>query len=231
MPPRWRWSSSAGAAPGVPAQAADAPVPPPVGYRFALGYGYGVGDHSGAFKLRHGTLDTDSAIGSAGGIGGMQSWIDNWLAPDWSIGSEYLLITRTDKARLSLPGGYSILTDPVNGNAGAKLSGHLATINIAYRPALAGWVHPSIGVGLGAGKGEVSAHYALDNDFTGEVDGSVRKRSEIAGMQGFMAIDFDLYDGIYASLVPRAIWVTAHPVGVNQQFLDFSVSGFVGVRF
>lgn len=214
-----------------PPAAASSEVAQPIQFRLAFGGGYGVGDHTGEVRVPGGRLQLASSIGNAGEILTGQAWIDNWLASDWSIGLEYLHLHHRTSAKLSLPHGVSILTDPINGTVGGNLIASIGMLNFAYHPNVSGHVRPFIGGGVGAGYAELTASYYAHSDFFGSLSNSIRLKSPFAGIQGFLGVEFDLFDPIYVSVMPRVIWVDGHPIGVNERYLDFSVSGLIGVRF
>ncbi len=228
----------------APSQAARvAAVPPPttpsvaphrsepVDIRVAVGYGFGISDHAGSIRVLGGALNLHSAIGNSGNVKSLQAWIDNWPLPKWSLGLEYDGIDNQGSAAISLPRGFSILTDPITGETAAGVTARIGVLNLAYRPWADGPWHTALGVGFLAGYGSVNAWGYVHNAFIGTISGSVHGGSPIAGVQGFTELDYDLTEHLYIGLMPRIIWITAHPIGVNQQFVDFTLSGLVGARF
>jgi hypothetical protein len=215
------------AAPILEAPMSEAPGPR---MRFAVGYGFGVGDHTGSFRVLSGAINLQSAVGNSGDLVSGQLWIDRWLGENWTVGLEYLAIRNEGKATLTLPRGLSILTDPVNGGARVKLRADLGFLNVAYRPA-AGWVHPFIGGGFGVGYGHGSAWYDLENAFIGSFAGVAAVGKPIAGIQGFAGVEFDLPYNAYLAVMPRVVILDGHPIGVEQRYLDFGVTGLMGWRF
>lgn len=199
-------------------------------FRIAAGYGFGVGDHTGSFRVFSGNLNLQSAVGSSGDLLSAQVWIDRWLAENWTIGLEYVAVRNEGKLTLTLPKGVSILTDPVDATASVKVRADMGFLNLAYRPA-SGTVHPFIGAGIGVGYGHASAGFGFSNAFLGTLSREVAAGSPIAGIQGFTGVDFDLGRDAYLEVMPRVIVVEGNPVGVDQRYIEFGVTGLVGVRF
>ena len=205
-------------------------VSPGPRFRIAGGYGFGVGDHTGSFKVLSGYLNLQSAVGSSGNLISGQFWIDHWLAENWTIGLEYLAIRNQGKANITLPKGLSILTDPVDATARVKVRADMGFLNLAYRQA-SGSVHPVIGAGIGIGYGHASAGFDFSNAFLGSLADSAAAGKPIVGVQGFVGVDFDVGRYAYLSVIPRFIVVDGHPIGVDQRYMEFGVTGLLGVRF
>ena len=227
QPPAARVASAPAEAAPEPAAVAAATGP---GLRIAAGYGYGVGDHSGTFRVLSGDLKLQSAAGNSGDMVSGQLWIDNWIGENWTFGLEYVAFRNEGKLRVTLPKGLSILTDPVEAGARDKVSADLGFLNLAWRQA-SGSVHPFIGGGLGIGYGHASAWYDFENAFLGKLSQDAAVGKPIAGVQGFLGVEFDLGDHGYLAVMPRVIVLDAHPIGIDQQFMDFGVDGVLGWRF
>jgi len=219
--------------PSVPTPKAQAAAPAKASdlqFRLAGGYGFGVGDHDGSFRVLSGTLKLQSAVGSSGDIASGQVWVDNWLIDNWTIGLEYIAIRNAGKAQIALPKGLSILTDPVDASARVKLRADMGFLNAAYRQA-SGSVHALIGAGFGIGYGHASAGFDFYNAFLGGLGDVAESGSPIAGIQLFSGVDIDLGPHAYLSVMPRVIIVDAHPIGIDQRYMDFGVTGLLGLRF
>jgi hypothetical protein len=215
----------------VPPAAAVVAVPAPgPQFRLAAGYGFGVGDHTGSFRVLSGDLNLQSAVGSSGDMVSGQFWIDRWIAENWTIGLEYVGIRNEGKLSLTLPKGVSILTDPVGAEARVKVRADMGFLNLAYRQA-SGFVHPFIGAGIGVGYGHASAGFGFSNAFLGSVSEVVAAGSPIAGVQGFTGVEVDLGRHAYVAVMPRVIVVDAHPIGIDQRYMEFGVNGILGWRF
>lgn len=227
---------------GAGVASTPAPVPPvalapprparPSGdWRIDVGYTYGIGNHSGRFKLDHGSLDLRSMTGGSGGGLMVDVWRDGFPWPNTSMGLEYLSVRNLAKANMVLPYGVSILTDPVDGKLLLGVRADLGFLNFAFRPQTSGRMVPVIGGGLGIGYGRAFMNYSLSNDFFGSVSGTSRAGSFSAGLQAFAGVDVNLYRGFYFSLVPRVLYVTLHPVGKDQRYTDVLLNGMLGYRF
>jgi len=198
--------------------------------RVALGYGFGVGDHTGSFRIPTGSVALRSAAGGSGALASGQLWIDRWIGENWSIGVEYAAFRNQGRFDVALPQGLSILTDPVQAGAQAKVRADFGFLNLEYRMA-AGAVHPFVGGGFGIGYGHASAGYYFQNAFLGDVAQVVAVGKPIAGVQLFTGVEFDLARGLYVSVMPKVIAVDGHPIGLDQRYLEFGVDGMVGWRF
>jgi hypothetical protein len=218
---------------------ADASPQPPTGpaaetaapqIRVAGSFGFGVGDHNGSFHVQSGVLKLQSAAGSSGNLASGQIWVDRWLAEDWSIGLEYVALRNEGRLGVVLPKGVSILTDPAYATAQVKVRADFGFANIAYRAA-SGTVHPFIGAGIGIGYGHASAGFSFNNAFLGSLTQVVEAKKPVVGVQGFTGVAFDLGRQAYFEIMPRVILVNGHPIGVDQQYMDFGVSGVLGWRF
>jgi hypothetical protein len=198
--------------------------------RVAAGYGFGVGDHTGSFRVLSGDLNLQSFAGSSGDTVSAQVWLDHYIGNDWTTGLEYTAFRNEGKASLALPNGLSILTDPVSGGARVKLAADIGFLNVAYRPA-GGTVHPFIGGGVGAGYGRGSVWYNFSNAFLGHYAAVSAAGKPIAGVQGFTGVEFDLTEQLYIAVMPKIIVLNAHPIGVDQRYMEFSVDGVMGWHF
>jgi hypothetical protein len=198
--------------------------------RVALGYGFGVGDHTGSFRIPTGSVSLQSAVGGSGALASGQLWIDRWIGENWSIGVEYAAFRNQGRFTVALPQGLSILTDPVQAGAQAKLRADFGFLNVEYRMA-SGAVHPFVGGGFGIGYGHASAGYYFQNAFLGDVAQVVAVGKPIAGLQLFSGVEFDLTHGLFVSVMPKVIVVDGHPIGLDQRYLEFGVDGMVGWRF
>jgi hypothetical protein len=195
-----------------------------------LGYGFGVGDHTGTFPISNGSVALKSAVGGSGGMASGQLWIDRLVGENWSIGLEYAAFRNQGKVDVVLPHGLSILSDPVLAGAGAKVRADFAFPNLEYRTD-SGWVHPYVGGGLGIGYGHASAGYYFQNPFLGDAARVVEVGKPIAGPQLFAGVECGLTRGLYVAVMPKVIVLDGHPIGLNQQYLEFGVNGLVGWRF
>jgi hypothetical protein len=226
----------AAAAPAVAAAPVVARQPPaeaaPLGIRLAVGYGLGIADYAGRLHaVNHGYFDISSGIGSAGGTFYGQAWLDGLPTADWTAGVEYLQFRDTTHAALTLPQGISVLTDGITAHADAVVFARMLLLNVAWRPQTIGPLRPSIGAGLGAGRATASASVAVQSPFFGQIGATPETSFPFGAVQGFAGIEYAIVDGIYVALEPRVIWVSGHPLGKDQRYLDFVMSTAVGVNF
>jgi len=130
-----------------------------------------------------------------------------------------------------LPQGVSILTDPVYAHLGLGVRADIAMVNLAYRPASLGWIRPVVGLGLGAGYGTAYSTSLLSNAFIGSYGSLGEASSAVPALQAFAGVDVRLSRRLYLSVIPRLLWVSAKPVGVDQSYTDAMVATSLGYRF
>lgn len=189
-----------------------------------------MGDHTGTFPVSSGTVVLKSAVGSSGPLFNAQVWSDRWAGGNLSLGLEYLTFLRRADASGQFPHGLSILTDPVSAGATANIQARIGFFNAAYRPP-DGPVHPVLGAGFGIGQGTAGVSYRFYNAFTGPFGSAESKGTLLGGVQAFTGFDADLGRYMWFSLMPRIVLIDGHIVGVNQRYMDYSVSALLGVRF
>lgn len=200
--------------------------------RAAVGAGYGVGSNNGSYKVDHGTLDLESVTGGSGPVLSANLWLDRVLTPNFSVGIEFLRLMNTATANLDLPKGISILTDPTSGRARLSASADMAFIDLAFRrelsdPRMAFY----IGGGVGGGSGKASAGFQVYNPATGSFSQQSSVNSAVGGAHGLLGVDFYLTKSIFISVSPQLLYMTGHPIGVRQSYLDMMVTSSVGFSF
>jgi hypothetical protein len=200
-------------------------------FRLAMGYGLGIASHDGTFKVQHGPLHTQSGFGNAGQSYFAQGWLTGWPGRDWQVGLEYLHLQNVGTINMLLPNGLSILTDPVVGQIRAEVIGDLGLVNLAYAPDTGGRLRPYLGLGLGAGYGFGHFRMEFTNDFIGKSTTVSDGASFFAGVQGVLGADIRLSDHYYLGLQTKALYITAHPIGVDQRYLDFILALSLGRTF
>jgi hypothetical protein len=212
-------------------------TPPPaaasrLGVRLAGGYGLGIADYAGRLHaFNHGYFDFSSGIGSAGDTYFGQAWLDGALGPNWTLGVEYLQFRDTSAATLTLPHGVSVLTDGIEGHADAVLFARMLLLNVAWRPETIGPLRPSLGVGLGPGRAKAAASLGLESPFFGLVGATPQSSFPFGAVQAFAGLEYVIVDDLYVAFEPRVLWMTGHPLGKDQRYLDFVMSTSVGVNF
>jgi hypothetical protein len=217
---------------GASITATTKPSRGPMTIRLSIGYGYGIADYAGRLHaIDHGFFNISSGIGSAGGLYVGDVWLDGLLGPDWTVGVEYAQFRNTTHVQLELPQGFSVLTDPIEGNADAELFARMIFLNLAYRPKTIGPLRPSVGAGIAAGRGEVGASLAIQNAFIGTIGTNPHTSFPLGALQGFAGIEYDVTDHVYVALVPRVIWVTGHPVDRDERYIDLIIGSALGVDF
>jgi len=204
------------------------PVRPP---RIEAGYNGASGSYAGSSKTSGGILEANSMAGGLGGGLAAKIWLDDWPRQSLSFGVEYLEIANRGTLTAHLPKGISILTDPVYAHMGAAVRADVGFVNIAYYPVNTGRVRTAVGAGLGLGYGSAVTDDVVENDFIGISSGLSKSGAPIAGLQSFVDVDYYVTDRLYLSLGPKVFWVTAHPIGINQRYLDFIVGADIGYRF
>jgi hypothetical protein len=220
--------SEASALADTPQPASAAAEDSPGRFRFALSFGYGVGDYAGRFKSLGGTVNSDSAIGSAGTTELAEGWFDRWPGRDWSVGLAYLQFRNRGRADLTLPNGFNILTNPITAQTQVDASARLGFIEAAWRPQSSGPLQPFIGGGIGGGYGRASGGGELESAFLGAHAGGSTASSGIPAVEGLFGADIPFYQHFYLTLGPRIIWATAHPFGHDQRYLDIILSAGLG---
>jgi len=199
--------------------------------RAETGYTGASGSYAGSSKTSGGILEANSMAGGLGGGIAAKAWMDDWPRHGLAFGIEYLQIDNRGTLTAHLPMGVSILTDPVYAHMGAAVRADVGFINIAYYPVNTGKVRASVGAGLGLGYGAATTDDVVENAFIGISSGLSHSGAPIAGLQSFVSLDYYATDRLYFSLSPKVFWVTAHPIGINQRYLDFIVGADVGYRF
>ncbi len=200
--------------------------------RLSAGGGYGVGSNSGTYDVDHGTLDLESVTGGSGPVLTANLWADHVLLSDLSVGVEFLRLVNGATAALNLPRGISILTDPSGGQAKLSASADMGFLDLAYRPDLN---DPRfaffVGGGFGGGVGKASATLELYNPVLGDFAQQASVRSAIGGLHGLLGIDFYLSKSFFISLSPQVLYLTGHPIGIHQSYVDMMVTSSVGYSF
>lgn len=201
-------------------------------WRVSVGGGYGVGSNNGTYDVNHGTLDLESVTGGSGPVLTANLWADRLLFSDLSIGVEFLRLMNSGTASLDLPKGISILTDPTNGQAKLSATADMAFLDFAYRPSLNDPRFAfSVGAGIGGGMGKASAGFTIYNPALGGFSQQSSVKSPIGGVHGMMGADFYLTKSFFISLAPQILYMTGHPIGVRQSYLDMMVTSSVGYSF
>lgn len=200
--------------------------------RISAGGGYGVGSNNGTYDIDQGDLSLNSVTGGSGPLLTANLWLDGTPFTDFSLGIEALRLINSATASLSLPHGASILTDPTNGQAKLSAWADLAFLDLVYRPDL----HDRrfaffVGGGIGGGVGRASASYSLYNPALGEFGQGASVSSAIGGVHALLGIDFYLTKSLFISLSPQALYLSGHPVGVQQSYLDMMVTSSIGYSF
>lgn len=226
-------TSSSGTARQPPAATSSAPR-----NRAEITIGYTQGNYDGTIKssLSGNQLvaHTDSLVGSDGKMLTAAYWRDGAIGKRFSLGIEYLHFKNEAKlsADTSFNGlsiGGSTLNGSGSGQARAELLADIGMLNVAYRPVLSeGW-HPFLGLGLGAGYGELNI--TGDLHIAGTLSENFHAESILVATQGFFGTEIDITDNLYATLGARLILITARPAGIDQQFQNIAVNSGLGWRF
>jgi len=200
--------------------------------RLSAGGGYGLGSNSGTYDVDHGTLDLQSVTGGSGPVVTANLWADHIVFSDLSVGVEFLRLVNGATAALDLPHGISILTDPSGGQARLSASAEMGFLDVAFRPDL---TDPRfaffVGGGIGGGVGKASATLELYNPVLGEFGQHASVNSAIGGLHGLLGIDFYVTRSLFISVSPQLLYLTGHPVGVHQSYIDMMVTSSVGYSF
>ena len=198
--------------------------------RLELGGGYGVGSNSGVYDVNHGSLDLQSVTGGSGPVLTAGLWLDHVMTPRLSVGVDFLRLMNKATATLDLPKGISILTDPTTGRAKLSATADMAFLDVAYRPV---FTDPAVafyvGGGIGGGTGKAGASFEIFNPATGGFSQQAAVNSPIGGAHGLMGVDFYLTKSMFISLSPQILYITGHPVGVHQSYLDMIFTSSIGI--
>jgi hypothetical protein len=200
--------------------------------RISAGGGWGVGSNNGTYRVARGDLALNSVTGGSGPLLTANLWFDALPVPDFSLGVEALRLINSATASLSLPHGAGILTDPTSGSAKLTASADLGFLDLVYRPDLADKRFAFfIGGGIGGGVGRASARFAIDNPALGDFGQASSVSSAIGGLHGLMGIDFYLTKSLFISISPQLLYLSGHPVGVQQSYLDLMITSSIGYSF
>jgi hypothetical protein len=200
--------------------------------RLSVGGGYGAGTNNGTYHIDQGDLALNSVTGGSGPLLTANLWLDGAPFSDFSLGLEALRLINSATASLSLPHGASILTDPIGGSAKLTASADLAFLDLVYRPQLQDKRFAFfIGGGLGGGFGRASARFSIDNPALGDFAQASSVNSAIGGLHGLMGIDFYLTKSLFISVSPQLLYLSGHPVGVQQSYLDLMITSSIGFSF
>lgn len=172
------------------------------------------------------TVELDSASLGGGMAWGTAFWVDDWIGRNWSVGLQYFGSRLNGDASTTV----GILGFPL---AGAKLdlkgTVHAFGANIAWRKNQGRW-HPHIGGGLFVGFVDLRFSGLRGLAGSGGID-KVDLDAPIAGVQGFLGLDYDLTDRIYIGVSGRSAYVDGRPIGVDIRVLDFVGLAHIGFKF
>ena len=203
------------------------------GFRVSVGGGYGVGSDSGTYDVGHGTLDLQSVTGGSGPVLAAEVWADHLLPlPDLSLRVAFLRLMNGATANLDLPRGIGILTDPTGGRAKLSATANMGFLDAAFRPPL---LDPSlafyVGLGAGGGTGKASASFNIDNPALGGFAGASSVSAPVGAAHGFVGAEYHVTQSLFLAVEPQILYMTGHPVGIHQSYLDMLVLGTIGYSF
>ncbi len=173
------------------------------------------------------SVDLDSVSLDGGAAYGASAWVDGWIGKNWSLGLQYL--------RLHTGGdGSTTISTPIAGTitAGADADITLDTIfiNLAWRQN-DGELHPYVGGGLGFGRASVEVSGFVTASLIGSAVRSVEAEEFQGGIQGFVGLDYDIFDNLYVGASGRIYYIDGRPIGFDLQLLEYMILGHIGVRF
>jgi len=226
-------AQAASAPPAAPAALPVAPAPDAPSFRLALGGGLGVGDYYAFYNhIGHGGYaESNSGPGNSGALTSAQLWLDDWIAPGWSVGLEFQTINSRGSMNVVLPRGHAILTENLRTGLSANVTAQQIAAKLAWRPQTGGALQPWIAGGLVVGHAHASADYYIINPFLGTIAQGAATSLIYPGFKLTTGMDYTFDRHYYVSLQPGFLIVTGQPAGLQQRYLNFGVSLLFGRAF
>ncbi|MBF0612111.1 MAG: hypothetical protein G8345_13170 [Magnetococcales bacterium] len=199
-------------------------------WRIEAALGYGQGRHDGTFEIADSPLHLSSALGGAGMTRRLSLYAPA-NSKGWGWGVDYLLLHNTVGAKLNMPNGVSILTDPVLANAHASAKAEMVFFDVIKSFPTGNGLEPYLGAGLGIGWGRASLDYTLQSAVISPIRENHTTSSWIPAVQALGGVRWDGWQDLYLTLGGRMIYFTGKPFNVDHSYLNLSLEGGVGAKF
>jgi opacity protein-like surface antigen len=173
------------------------------------------------------SVDLDSVSLDGGAAYGASAWVDGWIGKNWSLGLQYLRLHTGGDASTTIR---TPIGGPITAGADADITLDTLFINLAWRQN-DGDLHPYIGGGLGIGRATVDISGLVAASLIGSAVRSVETEEFQGGIQGFVGLDYDIFDNLYVGASGRFYYIDGRPMGLDLQVLEYMILGHIGVRF
>ncbi len=173
------------------------------------------------------SIDLDSLSLDGGAAYGASAWVDGWIGTNWSLGLQYLRLHTGGDSSTTIK---TPIAGTITAGADADITLDTVFINLAWRQN-DGDLHPYVGGGLGFGRASVEVSGFVAASLIGSAVRSVEAEEFQGGLQGFVGLDYDIFDNLYVGASGRFYYIDGRPIGFDLQLFEYMILGHVGVRF